>query len=246
MIETDQIILSAIETFNTIKSKMDAGKKFSYVRFGDQEIRLMGGMKGKPTNHNDSPELASAIIEAYQEMDENFLIASACKIRDGEFGYSKRTVDILQPIINQYMGKTLHYSPLMPFYMALQETSQFKEFIRNYIRPNKVLFVGGSRLNRQSLIDFLKIDLFIETPDQNAFYYMDDFYPHVINHAPDYDIIIPCLGNCKAPFQHKLWKDGFTSLDIIGSLANGIVEDYQARKYIKNYTQKFMELKNDD
>jgi len=239
-------------TLQIIMTKMKKKKRFSFIRFGDQEIKLIKGGEGKKENHVGSPELTQAIRAAFQENNDDFMLATGhikehiySGYRKFGFGFEPRLIETMYPIIDEYGIKDFYYSPSIPYLFATESTGMFKNFILEHIRPKRVLFIGGKHLNRPELINFLGIDLFIETPRVNAYYSMNEFYPKILENIEDYDVTIICAGIGKVPIQHQLWKDGYGSLDIVGSLSNLIIGDRNARGWMKYTKNEFSELVRD-
>lgn len=239
-------------TLQIIMKKMRDKKTFSFIRFGDQEIKLIEGGPGKPQNHVGSSELTQSIKEAFQEHHEDFMLAAGHikeNIYSGHkkfnFGFELNLIKEMSPIIHKYGKEDFYYSPSVPYLFATESTGMFRNFILEYIRPKKVLFVGGKHLNRPEFINFLGIDLFIQIPSVNAYYSMNEFYPQILKNIAKYDITIICAGIGKVPIQHQLWKDGYGSLDIIGSLSNLIIGDRNARSWMRYTKKEFAELIRD-
>lgn len=234
-------VLTVKDTLKEVRKDFD---KSSFVRFGDGDIMMMAGWEGKQGNQFNSKELMNEIREAVRIQDPNFKIATSVDqprepkdtLREspdyeGIFtavGYNKG----LKKALKKFCNRKVYLSPIFLHFLAVYKQDIFKRFVREYIHPLKILYVGGKHLNKEPLHKIFGIDKFIEIPSYQAYDTIDEWYPQVTKVIDNYDMTLLSMGFTSSAFQKRLWKKGYKSFDV-GSLADGIVGNWKERGWIE-------------
>lgn len=216
---------TTLETLNTIISKMDE-KRMAYVRFGDGELMIMNGWKGRNGNHWNSPELTDEMIKAFQINNKNYLKAIAYN-QTNEIGMTansfKRFIyqDNLKKIIDKFeKEKYKYYHPTALHYQMVFFPKRFIKLI-DIIRSKKVMFVAGSHL--KPLINIFKVKYYIESPSTQA-YYDKILYKKIKMNIDKVNVILFGIGIATKPFISRIWNEKYNVILLdMGSVLDAMV-----------------------
>ena len=235
-------VFSMKETLTKIKRKFENGERFSFVRFEDVELRLMDNLGDKPVNHRGSPELRQDIKDAFQIQDPNWCIATLGGItREKDdylleyaddpkkvnpiFGYPDEALRENIKVVKKYSRRSIYYNPPVLYYFAVYHPHIFINFIDQYIRTKRIIYVGGEHLDTPLVNKVFNVRHFIQIPPRDAYYSMSKFYPRLEELLPHNDLVLVSMGNGKIGLQLKLWREyKFPTFDI-GSLSGALNGD---------------------
>lgn len=234
------IILSPYETLRIMQHKFQEERKFSFIRFGDGEINMTKNLRDKDNNHRASKELQNELIEALKIEDEDFMISASAthyteagdilsetKAYKGILtGLAKKTADLHQDKLLAHSQKYIYYNVSVFMYHAVYHSEYFVKFVKENIHNKNIVYIGGKSLNQDPLIRFFNVKEYVETPNIDAYYSIDDFYDKILSTTESCELGLISAGLGKIPIQKRLWEEKrFPTLGI-GSLANAINGDY--------------------
>ena len=129
--------------------------------------------------------------------------------------------------------------------MAVKEQDIVVDFLDKFIRPKKKMFIGSVD---KRLIEKLvgKIDYYVEVPDKDAYYTMDDWWKKVLDNIDDVDLVIPTAGMAGRVTQKRLWNlnKNIHSIEL-GSIVDAVVNS-KTRGWIKRNRVDFNKLLIED
>jgi hypothetical protein len=243
--------LKVNESFERMERLFINNNPFVYTRFGDGELMLMDGWKGKAENHYNSPELMKELKEAFLINNDKYLIASLPKmeIEDkmsiGLFAPNPVDSKAIEDIVNKYGNRDEYLNYITFHYYSVFYPDKLKNIIDYYFNSKKNMFVGGEHLNREILKKVFNIELFVRTPKTQAYKKVDEIYDKIkrgiINNK--FESVFFAAGICTKVLQKRLWNDGIRnvySIDI-GSLADFIAGE-KIRTWIKKAENNFIKL----
>ena len=211
---------SSFETIEKILSSLN--DKFCFTRFGDGELLMMGGWKGKASNHFASDRLVEELIESFQINDSNYLIGDSSQlinekfVKLGLFGNFPNT-DKLQKISKTFSKTDIAYNFITLHYLFVFFPKIFKTFIEA-LRVKSIGIVG-SNIPENSR-KFFGAKEFVEIPDFQAYETIDQWYSKIKKMKSD--LILFCAGISSCPAQKRLWVETDKSSIDLGSIINGL------------------------
>ena len=236
-----------VDSFNTLVKTLDNNKRVFFTRFGDADILMMSGkqMKSSGNQTTNTPDLTAEMKEAFQIDDPRFLKATSTSypkepgMQDGLFAPFPYNAELAE-IVKRYntSDQTLFENPVMFHYLAVFSPEVFLTFLDKYIRPKRKLFVGAcSKENMEKM--FGKIDFYVNTPLQNSYATMHQWYPQVLDTVVNdkIELVILASGQSSRALQARLWNIAetyaldFHSIDI-GSVVDA-VEGNSTRTWIR-------------
>ena len=198
------------ETLNHLYNKLTNDKKVFYSRFGDGDFEIMKGKR--ELLHKYSPELQQELKDSFEILDDNYIRG----VMFNEPTYNGRELVHHPPqIYNELAGfiqknfdrheEFTFYSHVMLTYIIVHEQQIFKDFMDNFIRPKKKLFIGSIK---KSSIERLvgKVDYHVATPSKDAYYHIDEWWPKVLDYVEEVDLVLPAVGMAGRVIQKRLWK----------------------------------------
>ncbi len=198
------------ETLNYLYEKLDSENKVYYSRFGDGDFEIMKGKR--EMMHKYSPELAEELRESFGILDDNYIRGTMFNeptyngkelIHHSPENY-KELFAFIQNNYKNFDNFTL-YSHVLLTYICIHEQDIFLDFVNNFIRPKRKLFIGSIK---KSSIEKLvgKVDYHVETPSRDAYYNIDEWWPKVLECVDDVDLVLPAAGMAGRVVQKRLWK----------------------------------------
>lgn len=233
------------ETLNILYEKLDSKEKVFYCRFGDGDFEIMNGKK--EMMHKYSPELQRELKEAFTIQDDDYI--RGVMVNEPTFnGYElvhhppnkwNDTIALIQNIDKNFKESTF-YSHVILTYMAVHEQEIFKDFLDNFIRPKKKLFIGSVDKNEiEKLVG--KIDYYVEVPKRDAYYHIDEWYPKILECIDDVELVIPTAGMAGRVVQKRLWELNKS----VQSIELGSIVDAAVGKHTRSWIPKVEnEIKN--
>ena len=214
-------VLNIKQSFDLIRKRLISGIPFTYTRYGDGELFLINGWKGKDKNHFNSPSLQKELIEGFSINDNNYLIGVSAGFEkepgmvDDIFASFSHAKD-LTPIINKYHKDKVFLNYVTLHYMAIYYPVELYNLF-NTLKSRKVVLIGGKHLNNDHLRKIYGNFKFIETPPKQAYYNIDSFYKNIVKESKE-SVLILSVGICSKVIQKRLWFDNKVTTIDIGSL----------------------------
>ena len=199
-------------TFNKLYNLLSTEKKVYYTRFGDGEFNFMAD-KGQCINHTESPELKKELIESFIIDDPKYIRGVMIKepIFNGhQLKVRQNSEDELMAInfiesILDGKDEVVFDSHVLLTYLAMSKQSVMIDFLDRFIRPKKKIFIGSVDKDKiEKMVG--KIDYYIEVPIYNAYYSMDEWWPKVLNHIDDVELVLPTAGPAGNVVCGRLWN----------------------------------------
>lgn len=219
---------STIETYNTLCDKLRNNDRVFYSRFGDGDIYIMDGRA--EAMHSWSENLQKELKEAIKIEDENYLRGVAVNYVKEEGMYSNvfephGTNTYLSNFLSNELGFEEDYtfeSAIMPHYMSVFKQNEMVDFLNEFIRPKKKLFIGS--ISKEDAAKLLgHIDYYVNVPHRDAYTSMESWYDEAMQVIDDVELVIPTAGMATRVFNKRLWNKGTKvhSIDI-GSVIDAV------------------------
>lgn len=225
-------------TLEELFQKLSSDKKVCYVRFGDGDFNIMRN-HSRCIEHEYSVELQNELLESFSINDENYLKGAMYDepTFNGITLQSRNRNEVLE--LNNFFNKEFDtenmklYSHVLLTYMAVHQQEMFLHFLDNYIRPKKKMFIGSvDKKSMEKLVG--KIDYYIQIPVakveeqrkfKGAYYTIDEWYPKVLKHIDDVDLILPTAGMAGRVLCKRLWNldKNFHCIEL-GSIVDAIIK----------------------
>ena len=226
------------ETLDILYEKLDSSEKVYYPRFGDGDFEIMLGT-GRCIEHEASLELQKELRESFQIQDENYI--KGVMINESTFdghGLVQHPPDKWKPLLTFIQNNFdnpenfVFDSHVLLTYIAVKQQELMIDFLDRFIRPKKKLFIGSVDKNAmEQLVG--KIDYYVKIPVakveeqsvfKGAYYYMDEWYPKVLEHVDDVDLVIPTAGMAGRVLCKRLWNlDKQVHCIELGSIVDAVV-----------------------
>jgi len=229
-------VATVMESIEYLQSMMDRYKKVYYVRYGEGEIRMMNG-KGD-SHHRASPQLKRELRESFLIKDDGYIKSASLgyPLEEGMRGNVFRVRDVrcnfLQNLARKYTAERSFYNPVLFHYLAAFKPDVLLRFIDKHIRPKTKMFIGSNDKSAMELL-YGKIDYYIQIPEIDAYYSINEWWPDVGANARKCKVVLPSVGIASAVVQKRLWElDIKTHCIDIGSI-NDAIEGKESRGWIK-------------
>lgn len=226
---------NANETINAITKRL--GKTFAYTRFGDGELLMMEDFNGHPHTQFTSPKFKKELIESFKINHEDYLIGSSADLVKEEqarpglfapFTYGNVNYnDRLVRISNKYHQNKSFYSPIAFHYWYKFHRDKLDNFFET-LKKYKVCFVGGGHLKE---IPQKYGFSYVETPSEQAYDTINQWYPKVKEEAIKCDVLLMSLSMTSEVLIKRLWcENAKVGMIDFGSVANAMV-NYKGDKH---------------
>lgn len=235
-------VKSPQETADQLEKLIKSGERFAFVRFGDGEILLMDGWKGKERQHFNSPELQKEMQEAFSVADENFMMAMTGEREEddtliespayrGLFGrFDPKHNKTVDDLIEKYKKRDTYWTVNTLPYLAVYRPTRFVQLMKA-LKNKKVAFVGPRHLMLNSNIKkAYNVSTWISAPAKQAYYELDHIEKNV--RSVDADIVLIALGCASNILQKRLWKDYKASTIDTGSISDALAGNFQKRGWM--------------
>jgi len=230
-------VLSTVESLEVLKKQMDTSKRVFYTRFGDGEIYLCTGRD--TGRHHYTPFLGEDMKKALNICDPIYFKGLSMEypmeegMADGLFApfpTSKDLIDRVESVLTT--GETEFYSPVLFHYLITFRPDLFDDFIDNYIKPKKKMYIGCRPKKDMERI-FGPIDYYVQTPNRDAHLTMEQWFPKVMKYINECEVCIPSAGSSSKVINQRLWTLGIDihSIDF-GSLCD-IFQPNATRTWLK-------------
>lgn len=204
-------VKTTTETYSHLCELLDTSRKVYYSRFGDGDFNIMRGVREKL--HEYSDELSRELIEAFL-IDDVYYVRGAMLDYPHEPGMRR---GIFSPpddiMINKlYLKNILHLdesvlfdSHIMFHYISVFRQDLMYSFLEKYIRPKRKMFIGSvPEPQIKRLIG--NVDYYVEVPKRNAYYSINEWYPHILQNIDDVELCIPAAGMAGRVINKRLWQ----------------------------------------
>lgn len=229
---------STESTFYKIIEKLKNNERCIYSRFGDGDIYTMMGKNDSNTRYSE--ELRYEMQEAFSIIHPDYLKGLAVDydkepgMYDGVFAPHKANQKMSDWLNSNFTEHNTHtYENAITYhYFSIFRQQEMVDFLDSYIRNKQVMFIGSIPKNTiEKLLG--NIEIYVETPQKNAYYYMKEWYPKVEKNINKVDICIPAAGLATRVVNKNLWglDADIHSLDI-GSIVDA-VDKRNTRTWIK-------------
>lgn len=229
---------STQETMARVKEAFTHHKRAFYSRFGDGDVFIMMGNSQKL--HQCSPALQAEMIESFQINDPLYIKGLAVNYPKergmvrGIFAPFRVNRELENFLISRFniAEATQFESAIFLHYLAIFYPQQAIDFLDEFIRPKKKLFIGSVAKHQiERLIG--DVHYYVQTPPRDSFYTMDQWWPQVQQYLDKVELVIPATGMSTRVINKRLWNSGVEvqSFDI-GSLVDAI-ELKPTRKWIR-------------
>jgi hypothetical protein len=217
---------STHDSFNTLMDAFTNNSRVAYLRFGDGDVLVMNN---EPDSlHHPSEALSTELKKAFLFSDKNYLKALAVNypyepnMKHGfaPHGSNNELITRLQTIGHE----SVEYENAVLFpYFAIHHPKKFNHFFNCHVRCKKKLFIGSVD---PSLMETLigNISEFVELPEKNSFYTLDQWWPDVENKVQKVDFVFFSAGMASRVLIHKIWQMNLNiQLFDGGGLANAVL-----------------------
>jgi hypothetical protein len=225
------------QTLEHLYNILENESKVVYVRFGDGDFNIMSNTS-RCIEHAHSPELERELLESF-EIDHPQYVKGAM-LNEPTFNgidLQPRNQQENNTIINFIQNKfkvdlfTI-YSHVLFTYACVHQQDIFLDFLNTFIRPKKKMFVGS--VDKESMEKLVgKIDYYVKIPVadvheqskfEGAYYSIDEWYPKVLEHIDDVDVVLPTAGMAGRVLCKRLWNlDKPIHVIELGSIVDAVI-----------------------
>ena len=209
-------------------------ERLFFSRFGDGDINIMSGMNDML--HDYSKELSKELVESISVNDRRYLIGVAANYEMEEhmrpglfapFSYNDR----LAKTVTNFTGKK-EFESAVPFHYAyVFHRDIFDKFVEDHIKGKRIMYIGCTKKENMEKV-FGEIEFFVETPSNNSYSSINEWWPRVEEDVRSAEIVLPCSGMSSRVINKRLWdmEVNVKSLDV-GSVVDAI-DGKNTRKWI--------------
>ena len=199
------------ETYEHLCSMLDKHTKVYYGRFGDGDFNIMNGLSEKM--HKWSDKLQIEMRDAFEIDHEQYIRGAMVNyekepgMTNGVFAPPSNNSQIINWIKNDpNIPDNIEFdSHIMFHYISVFKQDLMKSFLEKYIRPKKKMFIGSvDQRDIEKLIG--KIDYYINIPERDAYYSIDEWWPKIIKHIDDVELVLPAAGMAGRVINKRLWN----------------------------------------
>lgn len=199
------------ETYEHLCNMLDKYDKVYYGRFGDGDFAIMDGIEER--FHTPSKTLQNEMQQAFKINHEQYLIGVVLEyekepgMTQGVFAPPSNSSEITEYIKNELkISDSAEFeSPIMFHYISVFKQDLMKSFLEKYIRPKKKMFIGSvEQKGIEKLIG--KIDYYINIPERDAYHSIDEWWPKIIKHIDDVELVLPAAGMAGRVINKRLWN----------------------------------------
>ncbi|HEY3402522.1 MAG TPA: hypothetical protein VGK59_03985 [Ohtaekwangia sp.] len=213
-------------------------KRAFYSRFGDADIYMIMGRNA--ANHSVTPELSKEMTAAFQIDHPLYLRGLAVNhprergMVRGLFAIFKANQEMIEFLDAKFgsVRDVVFENPVFLHYLGVFQPHIVNKFLAELIRPKCKMYIGCIPKDKvEKLIG--SVHYYVETPARNAYATIDQWWPNVVQHIHDVELIIPAAGQATRVINKRLWEMGveIQSFDI-GSLVD-VADERQTRKWIR-------------
>ncbi len=233
-------ILNTADSLELIRQTIIDQDRCIFTRFGDLDILFASGehyapgrpLPTTPMGGNRSvwnKDIQKELHECVAIDDPCFLLGMSGDYEDepgmvdGVFK-SFPTRDTLVRKIKEMTDRTEFLIPVLFQYICLFQPDTFKEFVNDYIRGKKILFIGGVP-SPDANVFVGKLDWYVNTPSTDAYSQIDTWWPMVerILDLGEIDIVLPACGQAGRVISKRIYERGDKVVSIdMGSLWDAI------------------------
>ena len=221
-----------------IRSVFKNNKRAFYSRFGDGDIYVIMGRD--EANHSVTPELSEEMTEAFQIDHPLYLRGLAvnhpCEkgMVRGLFAIFRANQEMIDFLNSKFesLANVVFENPVFLHYLSVFQPDVVNAFLTEVIRPRRKMYIGSIPQGKiEKLVG--PVTHYIETPARNAYATIDQWWPRVMQHIHDVEMVIPAAGMATRVINKRLWlmEIQLQSFDI-GSLVD-IADERQTRKWIR-------------
>lgn len=229
---------STVESLAHLTTLLRIHKKVYFSRFGDGEIYTM--VDKDCLEHDVSDSLKDALVHSFEISSPQYLKAVGVNypLEDGMihglFAPYIDNFDLEKYILNRFPQEqeAVYENQILFHYLAIFKPEIMNRFLNEFIRGKRIMFIGSTPKSVAEKI-YGPIDVYIQIPNKNAFYKLEEYYPEIVKEAKNIDVILPSAGVASNIINAKLWDAGVEAhvLDL-GSLVDA-AEGKGSRKWIK-------------
>tara|TARA_R100000008_G_scaffold17073_1_gene8460 strand:+ start:891 stop:1682 length:792 start_codon:yes stop_codon:yes gene_type:complete len=252
---------SCENSFRQILWKFEEGKNFTYARFGDGDLFMMfdkhqedsqkDGTVGKWNRFVVTPKLQEELKDSFNIIDDNYMVATVMNQSNNEIdmvGCNDRLVNHYNESVSN--GELVHRDWFHHHFVFIHSFANyfngpwghhdlgFSEMIEKFIKPKRVMYVSGYISDGFKKL-FGDVKHFVETPKQNSYENIDDWYPELLEKSFDTDVVLLATGFSSRVVTKRLWNDNknLQVLDL-GSIVDGLRSSYN-RLWLQRYKDTF-------
>ena len=242
------------ETLNELRDKLRAESKVCYVRFGDGDFNIMSN-SGRCIEHDYSPELQTELLESFTINEPGYI--RGAMVNEATFNgqiLEDRKLEENNAIL-EFIDKTIDdkefklYSHVLLTFAAVRSQEIFIKFLDEFIRPKKKMFIGS--VDKESIEKLVgPVDYYVKIPVaevdeqgvfRGAYYSIDEWWPKVLEHIEDVDLVLPTAGMAGRVACKRIWN---LDVDVhcieLGSIVDAVI-DKESRGWIARADKSFFQ-----
>ena len=213
-------------------------KKVYFSRYGDGEIYTMVGKDC--LEHDVSDALEKGLIHSFEIYHPLYLKAVGVNypvepgMIHGLFAPYIDNFDLEQYILKHFPKEegAVYENQILFHYLSVFKPEVMTKFLDEFVRGKRIMFIGSTA---RDVVEKLygPLEVYIQIPNKNAFYRMDEWFPEIVKNSHKVDVILPSAGVASNIINARLWDAGIEAhvLDL-GSLVDA-AEGKGSRKWIK-------------
>ncbi len=229
---------STTESLAHLTDLLRKNKKVYFSRYGDGEIYTMVGKDC--LEHDVSDALEKGLIHSFEIYDPLYLKAVGVNypvepgMIHGLFAPYIDNFDLEKYILKHFPKEegSVYENQILFHYLSVFKPEVMTQFLDEFVRGKRIMFIGSTA---RDVVEKLygPLEVYIQIPNKNAFYRMDEWFPEIVKNSHRVDVILPSAGVASNIINARLWDAGVEAhvLDL-GSLVDA-AEGKGSRKWIK-------------
>jgi hypothetical protein len=224
-------------TLEVLCNSLENKPKVYYPRFGDGDFNIMSN-NGRCIEHEYSEELQKELQTSFCIEEEGYL--KGAMVNESTFNgltlqprNQNENNQILSFFEELYGDRKLTtYSHVLLTYAAVCEQELMINFLDNFIRPKKKLFIGSvPKKDIEKLVG--NVDYYVNIPVasveeqkvfKGAYYTMDKWWDDVMDCVDDVELVLPTAGMAGRVTCGRLWNlDKQVHCIELGSIVDAVI-----------------------
>jgi len=202
-------------------------KRAFYSRFNHADLEMILGRNA--SDHNITPRLSKEMTEAFQINHPQYHRVLAVGHTSGNIS-SRKMLELLARKIESTEGVVLE-NPVSQHFMGVFQPDSIHEVLEELILPKRKMFIGYISKDRaEELIGATAY--YIETPAADAYATIDAWWPEVMKHIHDVEMVVLATDNATRVANKRLWETGAQIQSIDIDFLIEILDERESRMWI--------------
>jgi hypothetical protein len=228
----------SVESLERLQAALAAHDRVCYTRFGDGEVVAMMGKDHR--NYRTSPGLVTELRESFTIEEPGYLVALSVNLprepgmSRGVFAPYASNDTLERFLLDEGLARDgqVFESQILFHYLSVFQPELVYRFFERWVRPRPYLFVGCTLPDTVTRLYGPGLH-HVRVPPQHAYDTIGEWWPQVMAHVGQVELVIPSAGAASNVIGKRLWRLGVRvhCLDI-GSIIDA-VDGRMSRAWIR-------------